>query len=105
MVTQVVTRLVDDLEGGEAAETVFFAVGGTAYEIDLNANNARSLREAFAPFTEHARRISLARRRRRGPTDREKSADIRAWARARGKSVSDRGRIPVEVVREYEQAH
>jgi ERCC4 domain/Lsr2 len=33
-----------------------------------------------------------------------RSADVRAWARERGLVVSDRGRIPADVVRQYEAA-
>lgn len=33
------------------------------------------------------------------------SQDIRAWAKARGMEVSDRGRIPGAIVEEYEAAH
>lgn len=32
-------------------------------------------------------------------------ADIRTWARAHGHDVPDRGRIPVEIIQAYEQAH
>jgi len=30
---------------------------------------------------------------------------VRAWARAQGLKVSDRGRIPAEVLGKYESAH
>jgi hypothetical protein len=41
--------LEDDLDGGPADETVRFAVGGTDYEIDLNATNAVAFRKQPAP--------------------------------------------------------
>ncbi|NED57217.1 Lsr2 family protein, partial [Micromonospora aurantiaca] len=34
----------DDLDGGEADETVSFAIDGRTYEIDLSEDNARRLR-------------------------------------------------------------
>ena len=53
-ITQV--RLVDDLDGGEAAESVSFSLDGKSYEIDLNEKHAAALRDAFAPFVGSARR-------------------------------------------------
>lgn len=40
--------LRDDLTGGKAAATVYFALDGKAYEIDLNKRNAAALRKAIA---------------------------------------------------------
>lgn len=51
------TSLVDDLNGGSAAETVRFGVGGPEYEIDLSAEHAQQLRAALAPFAAKARRL------------------------------------------------
>jgi hypothetical protein len=36
MAAKITVTLEDDLDGGPAAETVRFGVGGTEYEIDLN---------------------------------------------------------------------
>ncbi|HZO69743.1 MAG TPA: histone-like nucleoid-structuring protein Lsr2 [Kribbellaceae bacterium] len=33
--------LEDDLDGGEAAETVRFMLDGRSYEVDLNSKNAK----------------------------------------------------------------
>jgi nucleoid-associated protein Lsr2 len=41
MATKITVAHEDDLDGGPADETMRFAVGGTAYEIDLNTKNAR----------------------------------------------------------------
>ena len=49
-------RLVDDLDGGEAAESVAFSIDGKSYEIDLSEKHAAALRDAFAPFVGSARR-------------------------------------------------
>jgi Lsr2 len=46
--------LEDDLEGDRADETVRFGIGGTAYEMDLNAKNAAAFRRQLAPYVEHA---------------------------------------------------
>jgi nucleoid-associated protein Lsr2 len=37
---EVVAKLIDDLEGGEAEETVAFALDGTSYEIDLSSGKS-----------------------------------------------------------------
>jgi hypothetical protein len=108
MAQKVQVLLVDDLDGGEASETVSFSLDGTAYEIDLSADNAGKLRKDFAQYIDHARRGgaggSRRRRARTGP-GRERSAEIRAWARQRGHKVSERGRIPATIINEYEASH
>jgi hypothetical protein len=58
MAQTVIVKLTDDIDGGEADETVSFALNGKTYEIDLNAKNAERLRDAFAPFIEKARKTS-----------------------------------------------
>ena len=106
MAQKVTVALADDLDGGPADETVRFGIGGAAYEIDLSASNAAVFRRRLAPFIAHARRAG--RRPRRGPgrtaSSRERSADIRAWAKDQGIAVSERGRIPASVVTQYEAA-
>src|SRR5689334_23260862 len=49
-------RLVDDIDGGEAAETVAFDLEGKNYEIDLSETHAAKLREVLAPYVAAARR-------------------------------------------------
>lgn len=106
MAEQVIKRLIDDLDGEEAAETVPFSIDSADYVIDLSAENARLLRQRLAPFIERARRAGGTRRARARSTDgRQRSADIRAWAKSQGIKVNERGRIPATVVEEYEQAH
>lgn len=105
-------RLVDDLTGDSADETVEFGIDGKSYEIDLSAKNAGKLREALAAYVGAARKATTARRRgaaataapaRRPSIDREQNQAIREWARKRGMKVSDRGRIPAEVLEAYHQ--
>src|SRR5215472_11727007 len=106
MARKMTVALVDDLEGGPAAETVRFGFEGTDYEIDLNAKNALAFRRQLAPFTEHARRAGrgLARRAARTAAGRRRSGEIRAWAKAHGVAVSERGRIPASVLEQYAAA-
>ncbi|WP_433170366.1 histone-like nucleoid-structuring protein Lsr2 [Actinoallomurus sp. CA-150999] len=106
MAQQVIKRLIDDLDGTEAEKTVPFSIDGVAYEIDLSADNAKKLLAGLSPFIEHARRAGGPKRRQaRATSSRERSADIRAWAKARGIKVNERGRIPATVVEEYERAN
>ena len=107
MAQKVQVLLVDDLDGGEASETVSFSLDGTAYEIDLSSGNAGKLRKDFAQYIDHARMGGGGGRRRRARTGpgRERSAEIRAWARQRGHKVSERGRIPATIIQEYEASH
>ncbi|HXF22001.1 MAG TPA: Lsr2 family protein [Streptosporangiaceae bacterium] len=111
MAQKVQVLLVDDLDGGEATETVAFSLDGTTYEIDLSTENASKLRKEFAPYVDHARKASgggggggRRRRARTGP-GRERSSEIRAWAKQRGYKVSERGRIPAQIISEYDAAH
>lgn len=112
MAQKVQVILVDDLDGGTASETVSFALDGTAYEIDLSAKNAEKLRDAFAAYVGVARKAGRASARTargsRGGTaaaDREQNQAIRAWAKKKGLNVSERGRIPAEIVEKYHAAH
>ncbi|MDA2804650.1 histone-like nucleoid-structuring protein Lsr2 [Nocardiopsis suaedae] len=109
MAQKVQVLLVDDLDGGEADETVAFGVDGTSYEIDLSTDNATTLRELLAPYVSAARKAPAkagrgGRRQQRSAPSRERSAEIRAWAKAQGKQVNERGRIPAAIVAEYEAA-
>jgi hypothetical protein len=54
MATKITVVLEDDLVGGPADETVRFGIGGTDYEIDLNAKNASAFRQQLAPYIEQA---------------------------------------------------
>ena len=100
-------RLVDDLDGGEADESISFALDGVALEIDLSNDNAEKLRGIFAPYVAAARRGGGQRARRPkrmspGSTaSREGMGPIREWAAANGFTVSARGRISAEVMEAY----
>jgi hypothetical protein len=113
MAQKVTVSLVDDMDGSTAAETVEFGLDGVSYEIDLSDGNAKRLRDALAGYVTNARRAGGRRRsagagpRRaagggaRPSVDREQNAAIREWARKQGMKISDRGRIPAEVLDAY----
>lgn len=109
MAQRVQVILVDDVSGGEAAETVEFGLDGVTYEIDLSDANAAQLRDALAPWVGHARRSGGRRQtRRRSGSAPNAGADlgqVREWGRANGYKVSDRGRVPQEVQDAYRAAH
>ena len=98
--------LEDDLDGGPADETVRFGFGGTDCEIDLSAKNAGAFRTKRTPFIEHARTAGRgpARRAARTPAGRQRSGEVRAWAKDHGLMVSARGRIPASVIEQYQAA-
>jgi hypothetical protein len=122
MAQKTIVTLVDDLTGEEAEDitTVEFALDGVTYEIDLDEKNSERLRDALAEYIAAARRTggrraSAGRRRASGGAgsgtpratspggyDRETSKQIREWAKAQGFEVSDRGRVPNNVVEAWE---
>ncbi|GAA4535838.1 MULTISPECIES: histone-like nucleoid-structuring protein Lsr2 [Nonomuraea] len=115
MAKQIREIYIDDLDGSRMSSenVVKFGLDGVAYEIDLGEKNEEALRKALSPFITKARPVKSERagRGRRGSggaaraLSREKSAEIRQWARAQGLPVSERGRIASSVVEKYEAAH
>ena len=112
MAQRVNVVLVDDLDGGDAAETVSFALDGVDYEIDLSEQHAGELRNALSLYIGHGRRTGGRRRRSSaggatkpsgsgGPS----ASEIRAWARENGWEVPERGRVAAEVREAYAAAH
>lgn len=115
MAQQVNVRLIDDLDEQEtAAETVQFSLGNHAYVIDLSEQHVKELHEALAPYIAHARpaarnatgtrpggtRSGTSRRRTSDPAENRR---IREWANRVGILLSDRGRIPENVLTQYRQ--
>ena len=108
MAQRVITVLEDDIDGGEATETIRFGLDGTNYEIDLNEKNAKKLRGALEAYIEHARKATTGSRGRRLSSARSggpSPAEIREWATANGFDVPSRGRIPANVREAYDAAH
>jgi hypothetical protein len=102
--------LVDDIDGGEADETVTFALDGKTYEIDLTTANADALRGLLDPYTKGGRRTGgrAAGGRGKGRVvagGNKDTAEIRKWAKENGYSVNDRGRVPAEIREAYEKAN
>jgi Lsr2 len=104
---RVEVQLEDDLTGGPADETVAFGVAGRYYELDLSAKHAADFRHQLAPFVEHARLVGAHRSRTpaRTAASRERSREIRAWAEQQGLEISERGRLPGNVIEQYATLH
>ena len=106
MAQQINVLLVDDIDGGGADETIQFGLDGTRYEIDLSSDHARELRGQLERYVKAARKVTgsagrPARVRSTAAND-AKSKEIRNWARERDLDVNDRGRIPADIVAQYE---
>ena len=107
MAQRVQVLLVDDLDGGEGAETVSFALDGHTYEIDLSEENARTLRSNLEKYIASARRLKGSRSSasvRSVPARTGRTAEIRQWALRNGYKISSRGRVQAEIVEAYEAA-
>ena len=110
MAQEVIVKLVDDLDGTEATETVLFGLDGESFEIDLSAKNAAALRKALDRYRNAARQGSAAaassssgrrgRGKARGRGDVDPKA-VRAWATEHGIEISSRGRIPSSVLDQF----
>jgi hypothetical protein len=110
--------LIDDIDGGEAHETVQFALDGLAYEIDLSTPNASKLRATLDRYIEVSARVghrapavaasvappkptSGGRGRKPAVPERDQNMAIRNWAIRKGLAVSTRGRIKQEIIEQY----
>jgi hypothetical protein len=103
--------LTDDLDGSEADQTVTFGLAGVEYEIDLSDANAAELRDSLAPFVAAARKATgaAARKATRGAGARKSSegpsaGEVRQWAKDQGIEISDRGRVPNDLMVKFQAA-
>ncbi|WP_434995574.1 histone-like nucleoid-structuring protein Lsr2 [Arthrobacter sp. Ld5] len=100
--------LIDDIDGGEADETVRFGLDGVQYEIDLSEAHASELRSALSGYVDKARRGGQSKQRpgtSGGSSSRNQdAARIREWAKENGYNVSARGRVNSEIVEAYRAA-
>lgn len=117
MAQKVLFALLSDLALAEdpdstvqAARTVRLSLDGEHFEIDLSLEEIDELEAKLAPYKAAGRRKGRAARpgSPRGPRSGARtladSLAIRAWARANGHDVKDRGKIPGPLVAQYEAA-
>jgi len=122
-----IEKLIDDLDGSDAAETVTFGLDGAIFEIDLSKKNAAALRKSLDRYVTASRRSSppaRATRRTTAPSTNGSKArpnapasssgskanrdydllQLREWAGANKVAIPSRGRIPQAVVAQYQAA-
>jgi hypothetical protein len=109
MAQKIQTFFIDDIDGSEAEGTVLFGLDGTQYEIDLSTSHAKELRTALARYIEAGRRVTGSTRRaghkgRKAPANGISNTEVRAWAKTQGLEVKERGRIPADVIAQYQAA-
>lgn len=107
MARQIQVKLIDDIDGSEATESISFGLDGATYEIDLTKKNAAALRAALTKYVGAARKVTGGRKTaaKSATADREKNNAVRQWARKNGHKVSDRGRISADIMSAYDAAH
>lgn len=119
MAQKVSVVLLDDLDGGEADETVQFGIDGVSYEIDLSTPNADGLREVLEKYTAVGRRTGGRKVTSRGvgaiprngvpkqggsDLTYDERASLRIWASDQGIHVAERGRIAASVIERWREA-
>ena len=101
--------LPHDDDNFEARETIEFAFDGTSYQLDTCAEHSEQVQNQIQELISYARKTSERSRRTTigtGPnrSKSEELAAIRSWARKKGYTVSDRGRISAEIREAYDKA-
>jgi len=84
-------------------------IDGVSYEIDLSSKNAQLLRDDLTKWIGVARRVGGRRKVRAAASARTssgsaESAAVREWARRSGYEVSNRGRLPTDILEAYRAA-
>jgi nucleoid-associated protein Lsr2 len=102
-VKRTVIELTDDLDGSRADETVKIGLDGKSFELDLSKSNARKLRTILQPYIAGGRRVGRRAQQSSSPQRYDTTA-VRRWAQANGIHIAQRGRIPREVLAQFESA-
>ena len=113
-----VTLTCDVCGKAKDVQTRTIGLDGKSYEIDLCAKDGKGLSKATSGYVSNARKITARQAPREKLTARQaprengrrsrsrtETAAIRDWARTSGMQISDRGRVPAAVFRDYEAAH
>jgi hypothetical protein len=102
--SKVLVVLEDDVDGGNASETITFAIDGAQYEIDLSDSNAKKLRGALDGYVSKARKVGGRRSSSRKTSSGVDNHAVRVWAASNGIELSKRGRIPQDIVSQFRAA-
>jgi nucleoid-associated protein Lsr2 len=102
-----IVRLVDDLDGSEAVDTVSFGLDDSEYEIDLNDEHIDQLRGGLMPYIKAGRKVGAGPSRRQASaapkrSSRDDLGEVRAWLVEHGYPLKDRGRLPVAWIADYD---
>lgn len=93
---------------GENANTLVVGLEGKDYSTDLSDDNTEALRQAMAPYITAAKRVTggttKTTRKSAGTSSHAETKADREWAQANGYTVSDRGRIPADIMQAYAKA-
>lgn len=103
-----VTLTCDVCGKAKDVQTRTIGLDGKTYEIDLCPKDGKGLSKAASGYISKARKTTAGQPPRRNghrPRSRAETAAIRDWARASGMKISDRGRVPAAVFRDYQAAH
>lgn len=97
------TVLIDDIDGGEADVTIAFVINGESYSVDLSHKNEKAFYKAIDPYIQAASsgskvRLASIEAEKIGV---EQRAAIREWAKKNGHMISERGRLPQDVIDAY----
>lgn len=110
MAQKVEVKLISDLSGTDADETVSFTLDGVSYELDATSKEADKFRGLFQDYIAVARKVGGRKARGTGGGNKsgrskEELASIREWAKQNGHEVSERGRIKADILEAYDAAH
>lgn len=112
MAKKTLVLLTDDIDGGEASETVEFGIDGELYSIDLSVDHAEELRDRLTAYREfgtklgrYHQRSAAAMPRTPGRGDKERNSDIRRWAAQNDLPVKARGKLSDALIAQYDAAH
>lgn len=113
MAKREIITLIDDVtgeEGGDIKE-IKYVVNGVMYACDMSETTRKQFDEALEPFVTKSRRsgtvrlgaahTQVATAPRKPAIDREQNQAIREWAIKQGFKISERGRIPANILEKY----
>jgi hypothetical protein len=103
-----VTLTCDVCGKAKDVQTRTIGLDGKSYEIDLCPKDGKGLSKAAGDYVSNARKVTARQAPRENnprPRSRTETAAIRDWARTSGMQISDRGRVPAAVFRDYQAAH
>ncbi len=102
MAKHVIIKRSDDLGAPGEAETITLGFNGREIEVDLSNRNRGILERYLDKYFEVGRPVLRQNQIRNNVCDLKR---IRAWAAKNGYTLSNRGRIPLSVMKAYEDSN